>query len=97
MTTGCDQIDHVIKLASEAGNEIFHLPNNRDKDGKLIVWMYDPLVNDLKAKVDLQDLKLEYWVFKAVPHNSGACGYKCNDCNVVLAFPDTKTPRIKPQ
>ena len=97
MTTGCNQIDQVIKLADQAGNPIFHLPEDRDENDKLVAWMYDPLTNELKAKIDALNLKLEYWTFKGVPHNPGASGYTCNDCNVVVAFPDTKTPRIKSQ
>lgn len=95
MTTGCNQIDQVIKLAEKADDSIFHLPEDRGKDDKLVAWMHDPLTNELKANIDALKLRLEYWYFKGVPHNPGASGYKCNDCNVVVTFPNTKTPRIK--
>lgn len=87
MTTGCNRIDQVIKLATEAGNPIFYFPEVADGDSRLVVWMCDPLTNELSLKIDSLSLGLEYWTFKGVPHNPGASGYKCADCNVVLAFP----------
>lgn len=95
MKTGCRQIDQVIELAIQDGNKIFNIPSNPGGDGKLIVWMYDPLSNKVKVDIESNNLNLKFWDFKGEPHNPAASGYTCNECSVVLAFPNTKTPRIK--
>lgn len=92
MTTNCHQIDQVIELAIKSGNAVFDLPENKNKEGKLVVWMYDNLTDLLKSEVNKRGLKLRYWHFKGVPHNPEASGYTCDECNVVLAFPNAKTP-----
>lgn len=95
MKTGCRQVDQAIKLAIQDGNEIFNIPNGPDVDGKLVVWMYDPLSGTVKVDIESKNLNIKYWDFKGEPHNPAASGYTCEECAVVLAFPNTKTPRIK--
>ncbi len=95
MMTSCRQIDQAINLAIKGSNKIFSLPENRNEEGKLIVWMYDPLTNAVKDKINEIGIKLRYWHFKGSPHNPESSGYTCDECKVVLAFPATKTPRLK--
>lgn len=95
MITGCQQIDQVINFAGEEGNLIFYFRDVRDENGKLIVWMYEPLSPALKSKIELNHLKLDFWDSKGVPHNPAATGYTCSGCQVVLCFPNIKTPRVK--
>lgn len=90
----CHQINQVIDLAIKEGNEIFYEPKNRGEDEKLVVWMTDPLTPSVKGAVDAAHLNLKYWQFEGAPHNPEACGYTCEECNIVLAFPDKKTPRL---
>ena len=57
MTTECKQIDLVINLAEKMGNSLFFIPDDRDGNGRLVIWMSDPLTEDLKRKVNLENLK----------------------------------------
>ena len=95
MVTGCPRIDRAVKLTIAAGNKIYHISDRDNENNKLVIDMYDPLLQELKEEIDKNCPDLRYWQFKGVPHNPAESGYTCDQCNIVLIFPSNKTPRLK--
>ncbi len=95
MVTGCLHIDQAVKLAIDAGHEIYNISDRDNENNKIVIDMYDPLSPQLKEKIDRSCVGLRYWEFKGVPHNSAESGYTCEEDNVVLIFPNCSTPRAR--
>ena len=94
MKTPCQHIVLAIDVALSAGNKIYRLTLPDAKNIKLVVDLYDPITEDVKKLIDKECVNLRFWDWKGVPHNPEEKGYTCDQCNVVLIFPNVKTPRL---
>lgn len=94
MEKKCTHIEQAIKLALDCGNSIYHVTEKSVKNEKKIIDMFDPLSPELKKMIEHVLPALRFWSFKGGPHNPSEKGFTCDDCNVVLIFPNVKTPRL---
>ena len=94
MNKPCQHIDQAIDIALSAGNKMHYIEQPSEENEKLVVDLYDPIIPEVKDQIDKQCPELRYWEWKGVPHNPAEKGYTCNKCNVVLIFPNAKTPRL---
>lgn len=90
----CQHIAPAIDIALSAGNKVYHIESPSDENKKLVVDLYDPITSTVKTEIEAQCPDLRFWEWKGVPHNPAEKGYTCDKCNVVLIFPNKKTPRL---
>lgn len=94
MNKVCQHIVPAINIALLSGNKVYHIEPPSDENKKLIVDLYDPITPEVKKQIAEQCPDLRFWEWKGAPHNPAERGYTCDKCNVVLIFPNTKTPCI---
>jgi len=94
MRKSCRHIDLAIDIALAAGNKVYSITERNPKTGNILVYLYDPLISQVKDTIDKEYPSLRYWEWKGVPHNPAEKGYACDECKVFLIFPNAKTPRV---
>ena len=86
MNSICPEIDTVIKMALDAGNEIREKSEDWSK-AKQVIAMKNKLDLALKNKVENEIKKLRYWSYEGSPHDEPDEGFSCDNCKVVISFP----------
>lgn len=89
MKSICPEINVVIKMASDVGNEIKNISEGWS-NAKQVISMEKKLDVLLKNKVEAELKKLKYFNYVGSPHNEPDEGFVCEDCKVGISFPITR-------
>lgn len=86
MNSTCPEVNTVIKLASDLGNEVKEKSEDWSK-AKQVIFMQKKLDPLLKNKVEVELIKLRYFSYEGSPHNEPDEGFFCDECKVGISFP----------
>ena len=86
MSSICQEINTIIKMALDSGNEIKEESEGWSK-AKQVISMKRNLDSILKNKIKNEITKLRYWKYDGSPHDEPDEGFTCDECKVVISFP----------